>query len=122
MCQSMKKVVELGYALTAEELDLLVLAYEKAVSLRQSAWRILRSAEHEADGSATVQRVTSEYREKVEAELRSICDEFLIVLGEEYSKPHGTMSVVFCAKTTADFRRYLAEIATGPDHDGGLSS
>jgi 14-3-3 protein beta/theta/zeta len=55
-----------------------------------------------------------EYREKVETELREICQEVLSLLDKFLiPKASNAESKVFYLKMKGDYYRYLAEVATG---------
>lgn len=69
-----EKVKELGN----EERNLLSVAYKNVVGARRSAWRIISSFESKITNNATKQKVTEEYRQKIERELVQICDEVLV--------------------------------------------
>jgi 14-3-3 protein beta/theta/zeta len=74
----MKKVTELGAELTNEERNLLSVAYKNVVGGRRSSWRVISSIEQKAESSDKKQKMAKEYREKVEGELREICNELLV--------------------------------------------
>ncbi|KTF91211.1 hypothetical protein cypCar_00000233 [Cyprinus carpio] len=60
--------------------------------------------------------MVKEYREKVEAELRDICNEVLGLLGKYLIKNStNAESKVFYLKMKGDYYRYLAEVASGDD-------
>lgn len=64
-------------ALLTEERNLLSVAFKNVVGMRRSSWRVLSSLEtKETDGDR--KRCTVEYREKVEAELKKICNRVLV--------------------------------------------
>ena len=78
MAQSMKKVTELGAELSNEERNLLSVAYKNVVGARRSSWRVISSIEQKTEGSEKKQQMAKEYREKVETELRDICQDVLV--------------------------------------------
>ncbi|VDK27494.1 unnamed protein product [Anisakis simplex] len=87
MAQSMKKVTELGAELSNEERNLLSVAYktrmkeiglQNVVGARRSSWRVISSIEQKTEGSEKKQQMAKEYREKVEKELRDICQDVLV--------------------------------------------
>ena len=57
----------------SERRNLLSVAYKNVVGARRSSWRIISSVEQK-DPSA----VTKQYREKIENELKSICNEVIV--------------------------------------------
>lgn len=60
-----------------------------------------------------------EYREKIETELRDICNDVLSLL-EKFLIPNASQaeSKVFYLKMKGDYYRYLAEVAAGDDKKG----
>ncbi|XP_067862700.1 14-3-3 protein beta/alpha-1-like [Heptranchias perlo] len=115
MAAAMKAVTEWGEELSNEERNLLSVAYKNVVGARRSAWRVISSIEQktgESGGSEKKLHMVKEYREKVEAELRDICNDVLGLL-DKYLIPNSTNSEskVFYLKMKADYYRYLAEVA-----------
>merc|ERR1711876_152927 len=81
MAGSMKAVTETGIELSNEERNLLSVAYKNVVGARRSSWRVISSIEQKTEGSAErKQQMAKEYREKVEHELREICNDVLGLL------------------------------------------
>ncbi len=78
MVTAMKKVIESNSELTNEERNLLSIAYKNLVGTRRSSWRIISSIEQKAEGSERKQQIAKEYREKIEMELKDICQEVLV--------------------------------------------
>nr|AHJ11136.1 14-3-3 zeta [Ascaris suum] len=116
MAQSMKKVTELGAELSNEERNLLSVAYKNVVGARRSSWRVISSIEQKTEGSEKKQQMAKEYREKVEKELRDICQDNLL---DKYLIPKAgnPESKVFYLKMKGDYYRYLAEVASGDDRN-----
>ncbi|VDM64410.1 unnamed protein product [Angiostrongylus costaricensis] len=116
MAQSMKKVTELGAELSNEERNLLSVAYKNVVGARRSSWRVISSIEQKTEGSEKKQQMAKEYREKVEKELRDICQDVLNLLDKFLIPKAGNPeSKVFYLKMKGDYYRYLAEVACGED-------
>jgi len=116
MADFMKHVTEIGLELTNEERNLLSVAYKNVVGARRSSWRVISSIEQKTDQGDKKHGMCTEYREKVEAELRKICDDVLVLLDKyliEKSSQHE--SKVFYLKMKGDYYRYLAEVALGDD-------
>nr|AHJ11163.1 14-3-3 zeta [Pristionchus pacificus] len=114
MAQSMKKVTELGAELSNEERNLLSVAYKNVVGARRSSWRVISSIEQKTEGSEKKQQMAKEYREKVEKELRDICQDVLDLLDKYLIPKAGNPeSKVFYLKMKGDYYRYLAEVASG---------
>ena len=98
MAGSMKAVTETGIELSNEERNLLSVAYkvnnkhgttpylqllmcvswQNVVGARRSSWRVISSIEQKTEGSERKQQMAKEYREKVEKELRDICQDVLV--------------------------------------------
>merc|ERR1712098_123540 len=114
MAASMKSVTESGTELTNEERNLLSVAYKNVVGARRSSWRVISSIEQKTEGSEKKQQMAKEYREKVENELRDICNDVLGLLDKFLiPKASNAESKVFYLKMKGDYYRYLAEVATG---------
>uniref|UniRef100_A0A8C6DT72 14-3-3 domain-containing protein n=1 Tax=Moschus moschiferus TaxID=68415 RepID=A0A8C6DT72_MOSMO len=79
MAASMKSVTEQGGELSNEERNLLSVAYKNVVGARRSSWRVVSSTEQK----------TEEYREKIETELRDICNDVLSLL-EKFLIPNAS--------------------------------
>ncbi|KAF4082485.1 hypothetical protein AMELA_G00151900 [Ameiurus melas] len=123
MAASMKAVTEQGAELTNEERNLLSVAYKNVVGARRSAWRVISSIEQKTDGGDKKLQMVKEYREKVEAELREICNDVLGLLSK-YLIDNSTNaeSKVFYLKMKGDYYRYLAEVASGDDKKDTISN
>ncbi|KAI4878470.1 hypothetical protein NFI96_021771 [Prochilodus magdalenae] len=116
MAASMKLVTEQGAELTNEERNLLSVAYKNVVGARRSAWRVISSIEQKTEGQDKKLQMVKEYREKVETELRDICNEVLGLLGKYLiENSSNAESKVFYLKMKGDYYRYLAEVASGDD-------
>merc|ERR1711872_711675 len=114
MAASMKAVTETGQELTNEERNLLSVAYKNVVGARRSSWRVISSIEQKTEGSERKQQMAKEYREKVEKELRDICNDVLALLDKFLiAKASNAESKVFYLKMKGDYYRYLAEVALG---------
>ena len=72
----MKKVAETPESLSAENRNLLSVAYKNVVGSRRSSWRVVSSVEQKA--TSENQAMIKEYREKIEEELNSTCNEVLV--------------------------------------------
>lgn len=93
MASAMKSVTETGVELSNEERNLLSVAYKNVVGARRSSWRVISSIEQKTEGSERKQQMAKEYREKVEKELREICDDvlvsqFLLIVAIFYVRKH----------------------------------
>lgn len=112
MAGAMKSVTQLGVELSNEERNLLSVAYKNVVGARRSSWRVISSIEQKSGGdNARKQTMAKEYREKVEKELKEICQDVLDLLGQFLiEKASNTESQVFYLKMMGDYYRYLAEV------------
>ncbi|XP_053516674.1 14-3-3 protein sigma isoform X2 [Artibeus jamaicensis] len=118
MAAFMKSAVEKGEELSCEERNLLSVAYKNVVGGQRAAWRVLSSIEQKSneEGSEEKGPEVQEYREKVETELRGVCNTVLGLLDTHLIKKAGDAeSQVFYLKMKGDYYRYLAEVATGDD-------
>lgn len=64
--------------LSNEERNLLSVAYKNVVGARRSSWRVISSIEQKSEGNEKKQGLAKEYRQKVEKELKDICNEVLV--------------------------------------------
>lgn len=78
MASAMKAVTEGGAELSNEERNLLSVAYKNVVGARRSSWRVVSSIEQKTEGSEKKQQMAKEYREKIEKELKEICNDVLV--------------------------------------------
>merc|ERR1712135_165135 len=114
MAAAMKQVTEKDADLSNEERNLLSVAYKNVVGARRSSWRVISSIEQKTEGSERKQQMAKEYREKVEKELREICNDVLGLLDKFLvPKASNPESKVFYLKMKGDYYRYLAEVAVG---------
>ncbi|KAA8526293.1 hypothetical protein F0562_008504 [Nyssa sinensis] len=116
MVDSMKKVAKLDVELTVEERNLLSVGYKNVIGARRASWRILSSIEQkeESRGNELNAKRIKEYRQKVESELTSICNDIMTVI-DEHLIPSCSAgeSTVFYYKMKGDYYRYLAEFKSG---------
>lgn len=116
MVEAMKKIAKSDVDLTCEERNLLSVAYKNVIGARRASWRIISSIEQKEENKASEDKkaMIKAYREKVELELREICNDILTVL-EKHLVPNSAPgeSQVFYFKMKGDYHRYLAEFATG---------
>ncbi|TSL28161.1 14-3-3 protein epsilon [Bagarius yarrelli] len=112
MVESMKSVAGKDVELTVEERNLLSVAYKNVIGARRASWRIISSIEQkeESKGGEDKLKMIREYRQTVEKELKSICNDILDVLDKHLIPAANTgESKVFY------YKMYLAEFATGND-------
>ncbi|XP_034530590.1 14-3-3 protein zeta/delta-like [Notolabrus celidotus] len=116
MAESMKGVTEMGVELSNEERNLLSVAYKNVVGARRSAWRVMSSIGMKAENCEKKQQTVKEYREKVEKELKEICENVLGLLDNHLiGNASNSESKVFYLKMKGDYYRYLAEVASGDE-------
>ena len=120
MAECMKKAVEIldqSKPVSAEERNLLSVAYKNAVGSRRAAWRVtsnieMRSKLKSDDEGKT--EVAKTYREEIERELDVLCKDILDLLHTHLitnAQTHGGVeSLVFYRKMLGDYYRYCAEI------------
>lgn len=124
MAKSMNEVTKMDSELSAEERNLLSVAYKNVVGARRSSWRVVSSIEQKtAEPGSTRRELSSTYREQIEAELKSICKDVLDLL-DGHLIPKATLSdsKVFYLKMKGDYYRYLAEVASGEERENIVSS
>ncbi|XP_035684174.1 LOW QUALITY PROTEIN: 14-3-3 protein eta-like [Branchiostoma floridae] len=125
MASCMKQVVEMIHMsrepLTAEERNLLSVAYKNKVGSRRSALRIIASAEQKAADGSETRQAAKWLREKVETEMKEMCgevvkllDRFLIPMCITNLQPEAE---VFYCEMKGDYLRYLAEISEGEERE-----
>lgn len=95
MANAMKKVTEANSELSNEERNLLSVAYKNVVGARRSSWRVISSIEQKTEGSERKQQMAKEYREKIEKELKDICQEVLVTTIVIFPCPSKTPDLFF---------------------------
>lgn len=75
----MKEVVGKGNGkLSAEERNLLSVAYKNVVGARRSSWRVISSIEQKSSDKEWKAQIARDYRVKIEEELDKICNDVLV--------------------------------------------
>lgn len=108
----------MGNELSVEERNLLSVAYKNVIGSRRASWRIVSSIEQKEESKGNTEQVSKikAYRQKIENELRDVCNDILSVLNENLIPvAQGGESKVFYYKMKGDYYRYLAEFLTGED-------
>ncbi|XP_028280811.1 14-3-3 protein zeta-like [Parambassis ranga] len=119
MADAMKSVTEAADKLINEERNLLSVAYKNVVGARRSSWRVVSSIEQKAEGNEKKKAMAKEYREKIEKELKTICNDVLELLDKHLiPKATDAESKVFYLKMKGDYFRYLAEVASEEEKKG----
>uniref|UniRef100_A0A915EKM8 14-3-3 domain-containing protein n=1 Tax=Ditylenchus dipsaci TaxID=166011 RepID=A0A915EKM8_9BILA len=93
MAQLMKEAVEQDKLVSVEERSLLSFAYKRIVGTRRRSWRVIN------------------YREKIETEIKDICNDVLKTMDKIVPHAVDDDAKVFFLKMRADYLRYLAEVA-----------
>lgn len=129
MASSMAEVARKYDQLTVEERNLLSVAYKNSVGARRASWRIVSSVEQKEkhkglsypDSPACVPdqvQLASEYRTKIEEELKKICADILELLDVRLiGNAASAESRVFYCKMKGDYHRYLAEFTAGDERN-----
>ena len=119
MSECMEKVARMNKELNTEERNLFSVAYKNVVGARRSSWRVVSSIEGKTENTEKM-AITTEYREKIEAELTHICKEVIKLLdeclipasaseddtaGDAESKTSKTEGRVFFQKMKGDYHR-----------------
>lgn len=122
MANTMKKLTKEKKVLETDERNLLSVAYKNVVGARRSSWRVMSSVESK-DNDEKKKALVKTYKEDIEKELTSICNEVLELL-EDPLIPNAkdTESKVFYHKMRGDYHRYLAEVAPDDDSDSKTKS
>jgi len=112
MVSHMVAAVNLSSELSAEERNLLSVAFKNAVGSRRAAWRLAVASERReaAHGSRCKAYCATEYRVKIETELRELCRSIIELLDRELLPKATTTDQVFYMKMKADYHRYVAEV------------
>jgi len=125
MASAMKQVTELNEPLSNDDRNLLSVAYKNVVGARRSSWRVTSSIEQRAEGNEKKLELVRAYRETIEKELESVCQDVLALLDSYLIKSCGEdqlESKVFYLKMKGDYYRYLAEVATGEKKTAAVES
>lgn len=82
MVENMKAVAREDQELSVEERNLLSVAYKNVIGARRASWRIVTSIEQkeESKGNSSQVGLIKTYRQKIEQELKEICEDILDVL------------------------------------------
>ncbi|XP_076810914.1 14-3-3 protein zeta-like [Clavelina lepadiformis] len=120
MSEKMKEYVTTlhNQTLSVDERNLLSVAYKNVVGARRSSWRVISSIEGKLEPSEK-KSIAKAYQEKIESELRKICQNVLDLLEENLipASKEDAESLIFYYKMQGDYRRYIAEVAQGDRND-----
>jgi len=101
--------------LNQEERNFLSVAYKNVVGAKRSSWRVIGSIEHKsADDTFGKKQHAKEYKQKIESELKDVCNDVLELITEYLLKgaQSSIESRVFYLKMQGDYYRYLSEVAS----------
>ncbi|GAA6108629.1 tyrosine 3-monooxygenase/tryptophan 5-monooxygenase activation protein, theta polypeptide b [Tachysurus ichikawai] len=116
MVSFMSRVTKTSQELSNEERNLLSVAYKNVVGTRRLAWRVISNVDSNPEESDKKPEVVKLYREKVEHELRDICNDVLELLNKYLIENTASYeNKVFYLKMKGDYFRYLAEVAPKND-------
>jgi len=118
MVKAISQVVEKHSKLSAEERNLLSVAYKNVIGARRSAWRTINAEEQKFrdKNDPEHEKLARDYRAEIEKELTDTCNEILKVLDDHLIKnAEDDDAKVFYRKMKGDYYRYLAEFSTGED-------
>ena len=111
MIAYMKKVANQGQEMSAEERNLLSVAFKNSVGQRRTAWRTISAIynKEEFKGSRYLELIKA-YKDKIEQELSDICQDVLNLLTDVLI-PNSKMAEarVTFMKMKGDYHRYLSE-------------
>jgi len=116
--ENMKDVVAYGQELNNQERNLFAIAYKNIVHERRASWKAVCSIEQEKESRDSKARssMLKAYREMIEKELRSICEDAIQVL-ENHLIPFTSSAEnkVFYLKMKGDYHGYVAEFVKGDE-------
>ncbi|CAF3332845.1 unnamed protein product [Rotaria socialis] len=113
MLVQMRNVLDLKKKLTADERNLLVVAYKNAVTTRRTAIRHLSVYCKKLD-EAKLTQICEQYREEIANELWNLCQELLTIV-KDILTPNArndAEQIAFYERMKGDFIRYEIEIAS----------
>jgi 14-3-3 protein epsilon len=124
MKETMKELAKLGHPLSEDERNLLSVAYKNVVGQKRTSWRIICSMESKTPDQERI-TVCQKLREKIENELKELCDEIIDLLQNYLLKNEGgdqsDETAVFFYKMKGDYLRYKVEV-THDDYRDQLSN
>jgi 14-3-3 protein epsilon len=100
MVEIIRRVASSDQELTVEERNLLSVAYKYFIGARRASWRIVSSTEQkeESKGNEAQVSIIKGYREKIEYELTTICEDVLNFLNKHLASAASGESRVFYHK------------------------
>ena len=123
MLNLMKKILDFPQELSAEERNLLSVAYKNSVSPKRTAWRIIDNQEKKEEAksdqaSGRHLELLKTFKKKVEKELDETCNDIIQTI-ENTLTPNAkdASSKVFYMKMKGDYYRYISEYNNGQDRN-----
>jgi 14-3-3 protein epsilon len=119
MVDFMKAAVKSNAELSADERNLLSVAFKNVIGTRRAAWRIISSIEQKEIEKGNKEHIPqiAAYRAKVEAEVDKICADLMNLLQLNLIPAAASDEAkIFYFKMKGDYHRYHAEVAAG-DHE-----
>ena len=124
MVKWIEKYVAIDPNLSGDERNFLSAGYKNLIGNRRKSWRLLNSLERkeEKKGSAQNLNYIKEVKNKVEDEMRIICDDFQNLL-DKYLVPASkdVETKVFYMKLKGDYFRYRAEFTAGGENENATN-
>jgi len=102
-----------GGALSADERNLLSVAFKSLISSKRAAWRTITAIEQNPKYSKYGDSLAS-YKKKIEQQLYADCEKIIeIVRSKVLTKQNEPEPKAFFVKMVGDYYRYIAETAQG---------
>ncbi|CAH1800608.1 unnamed protein product [Owenia fusiformis] len=119
MVNNMKEVAGTGIEMTADEINLLSVAYKNVIGAHRESWKIITTLEQtqEEKGGDEEKMIIKEYRQQVEKELKENCKDILQIIDIQLKNNADTsgVSAVSYLKMKGDYNTDLAKVATAND-------
>lgn len=113
MSKYMMELVKLNSKLTAEQRNLLSVAFKNIVGSKRSAWRIISSIAEKCSDETKLKTAT-QYLAKIEEELIEVCKEILGIISDNLipasANSKENEEKVFFYKMQGDYYRYITEV------------
>lgn len=120
MVKWISKYVELDPNLSTDERNFLSAGYKNLIGAKRNSWRLLRQIQRkeEKKNSTMNMNYITEVRNKVEDEMRGVCNELNLIL-DKFLIPGSkdAENKVFYMKLKGDYYRYRAEFSSGKEFE-----
>jgi len=123
MAGHMESVVKLGHELSAEERNMLSVAWRERIKVRMTHWKVMRDAEQLELSNGNVDHAAwaSEYCNYVEAELQQVCNVILGLLDQSLiPRASDVESRVFYEKMKKFYKKLIVLAEWSPPERAGL--